>query len=1732
MKRSTERSVGVSRVLRGAIGLVLGCGLALGAAATALAGQVHEDVYTQLGRARDSTVEVMVKFRSPAVQLQRGDANGLRNLAAGIAQARTRVIAEVPGLSQRADIQSFSHLPLFSLRVDAATAQAIAAHPDVESVTYAEPMHASMLEAGAVAHVPEAVAQGHRGAGVTVAVLDTGIDTDHVDFTADNAIAAEFCADSTQCPDANDAEDAQGHGTHVSGIITRPDGAAPDARIAAVKVLFGATGTSTATSVVNGLNWVVANHAAHDIRVVNLSLGTTATWNSVAACDAARPEYPVAFDALRDVGVTPFVATGNGAITTGISSPSCHTGAVAVGSSGDATFTLGFSNCTDNGAIDKVSCYSNTIVDTVTSTSMVTLMAPGCSIISTGMGGGTSMKCGTSMASPFAAGVGASLVARDGDLTPDALTEILIDSATNITDYRLTGPAASFQFKRVDLLAAHQLMGAAPPPTDLVADDVSPTQIDLDWVAPADATPTGYRVERLAENETEWEVLEDIGAVVEYSDDAPKCGVQSYRVRSLDATDPSDVLVSTPSNVATATAYACPLAPSALTAVLDGADVDLAWTDGSADETGFVVQRQLNGGAFADITTTAADVTAYTDAAVSCGLLGYRVAAVRGTDQSAWSNVASVAVCAPENDLFENAITIPSAFGTTTYTEENLSLATSSAGDPNYSCRFNGAAPGGNGIWYEITPTVATRIAVTTGASDMEDTLLSILTHDGTAFTEVACNDDINSSTNFLSSLTYNMQANVTYYVFVSAWSTLPPGTAAELQLDVTLSEPGVVPANDLFENATVVPTTAPITYNEPNISNATRSTTDPVYACTTGGRNHSVWYSITPTAATRLTATTDGSTGMISDSVLGVFTYSGGTFTSVACDDDSGAGAQSLLSVNLTAGTTYYVMASAYSASTAGTAGNLQIAFSFGAVLPAPDHDLVATPRVISTTPYTDTVTGMEGATSSAGDPSHACRSGFGGPAPSPGSHNVWYRYTAPATGKLTLDTLESTGIMDDTVVSVFTGTSPTFTSIACNDDADGENDEYRSLLEDVQLQEGTVYTIFVSRYSATASTQPGTLVLNVDFVEDTFADITVDTTSLALTVATGATTSDAIVLGNEGDGTLTWAINEAEAEAPGRAYGPGLAGAVPFVSAVGFDRAAGRPPVGTPMHSGAAVPQGGPVSGDVVEGFDTVASLTASGWALTNNSSPLGGTSWFQGNPAVVESHEGAANSYVGANFNNTTGAGTISNWLISPEIELTNGKVVSFYTVAPGTADFADRLEVRLSTAGASTDVGATASSVGVFTTLVETVNPDLELDVYPGDWAEVSFVVSGMPEGATGRVALRYYVEDAGPDGSNSSYIGVDTFFAGMPSACDAGTDLPWLSVTPSFGTTEPTQTSSVTVGVDAADLEPGTYTAQLCITSNDADESLIQVPVEVTVVSAIDITPATLPDGQVGVAYAATITASGELAQAPFTFAQTAGTLPPGLTLFDDGTITGTPTTEGSYTFTVEAMDDSTPPQTASIEYTVDIAEADPAVVITPSELPRGLIDTPYSVQLVGGGTGTTGPYTFSLGSGVLPLGVELDADGLLSGVPEESGTFNFTVEAEDSTAGTPYTGSQAYTLEVRDEFIFEDGFEEVLAPVIVLQDSGKQQVAVDIAGVLAGADAGQQAVAVLVFKGQRVGVVEARCAAPGACDVRVVSRGADAKVRSTDWWPLTSDPYTIEVDVGTRILVDVQPIAE
>jgi hypothetical protein len=322
---------------------------------------------------------------------------------------------------------------------------------------------------------------GFTGGGVTVAVLDSGIDTDHANLSDDLVGENCFCANGGGCcPDGNttmtgpgSSEDDQGHGTWVSGQITSNGtsggvGMAPDAAIVAIKVL-DSNNSGLCSDAVLALEDVRDNW--NQVDIVNMSLGFSPLTNS--PCDGAANACITSLESvlqdLQDEEVTVFASSGNDGSSTQMRPPACISTVVSVGAVYDANVgSNSFGNpvqCTDNvTAADVVTCYSNT--DTQTD-----LLAPGTCISSSSLGGGVG-GCGqgTSASSPHAAGCAAIVVERLPGITPATLRSTLTSTGVSVLD-----PRNNLTFPRIDCTAA---LCQACAPIDLEAQIPAPLTVE------------------------------------------------------------------------------------------------------------------------------------------------------------------------------------------------------------------------------------------------------------------------------------------------------------------------------------------------------------------------------------------------------------------------------------------------------------------------------------------------------------------------------------------------------------------------------------------------------------------------------------------------------------------------------------------------------------------------------------------------------------------------------------------------------------------------------------------------------------------------------------------------------------------------------------------------------------------------------------------------------------------------------------------------------------------------------------------------------------------------------------------------------------------------------------------------------------------------------------------------------------------------------------------------------
>jgi hypothetical protein len=188
----------------------------------------------------------------------------------------------------------------------------------------------------------------------------------------------------------------------------------------------------------------------------------------------------------------------------------------------------------------------------------------------------------------------------------------------------------------------------------------------------------------------------------------------------------------------------------------------------------------------------------------------------------------------------------------------------------------------------------------------------------------------------------------------------------------------------------------------------------------------------------------------------------------------------------------------------------------------------------------------------------------------------------------------------------------------------------------------------------------------------------------------------------------------------------------------------------------------------------------------------------------------------------------------------------------------------------------------------------------------------------------------------------------------------------------------------------------TFTVQVVDANTQNASAVFNLTVNPQAPPPVAITTTALPNATQGAAYSTTLTASG--GTPPYTWSVTTGSLPAGLTLASStGAITGSPTVNGAFTFTVQVVDSKTQSASAVLSLTIN----PPALVITTSALPNGTQGVAYSTTLAA--SGGTPPYTMSITAGALPAGLTLaSGTGAITGSPTVNGAFTFTVQVVDS----------------------------------------------------------------------------------------------------------------------------------
>ncbi|MBI3841797.1 MAG: S8 family serine peptidase [Thaumarchaeota archaeon] len=254
---------------------------------------------------------------------------------------------------------------------------------------------------------------------VNVAIIDTGIDLKHPDL---NAVNAKTCV-----PGTRSANDDNGHGTHVAGIVGAKDngigvvGVAPGATLYAVKVL-DKRGSGFTSWVICGIDWVTANASTFDITVANMSLGGSGSDDGNCGLINQDAMHQAICNSVNS-GVVYTVAAGNSSVDASNQVPAAYDEVITVSAIVDTDGICGAAGGgTSYGSDDSFASFSNYGAD-------VDFAAPGVNILSTYKGQSYATLSGTSMASPHVAGAAALYIANHLGSTPDQVKSGLQSTA-------------------------------------------------------------------------------------------------------------------------------------------------------------------------------------------------------------------------------------------------------------------------------------------------------------------------------------------------------------------------------------------------------------------------------------------------------------------------------------------------------------------------------------------------------------------------------------------------------------------------------------------------------------------------------------------------------------------------------------------------------------------------------------------------------------------------------------------------------------------------------------------------------------------------------------------------------------------------------------------------------------------------------------------------------------------------------------------------------------------------------------------------------------------------------------------------------------------------------------------------------------------------------------------------------------------------------------------------------
>ncbi len=369
----------------------------------------------------------------------------------------------------------------------------------------------------------------------------------------------------------------------------------------------------------------------------------------------------------------------------------------------------------------------------------------------------------------------------------------------------------------------------------------------------------------------------------------------------------------------------------------------------------------------------------------------------------------------PANDNFVNRITL-SGTHLANVTGSNVG-ATAEPGEPSHADTL-----GLKSVWWTWTAPSSGGLTLRTQGSSI-DTVLGVYTGNSVSNLTLVAGNDENPNYGMESIVTCNVTANVAYQIAVDGFE----GGAGNIRLRLDLDSAFSVPANDNFADRITL-TGSSITTNGSN-AGASVELNEPMHLATFGGK--SVWWSWTAPSSGGVTLTVsnnlvDTLVCVYRGTALANLVFVAGNdedyFLSPAVDGDSTA------YFNAIAGTTYQIVVDGVD----GSSGNFHLRLGLGAADPVPANNDFA--KRITITGTNTTVTGSNlGASLETGEPLH--RGYYGG-------NSVWWTWTSPGPGYVTIDTSNHIADVPDTLLAVYTGSSlPSLIEVASDNNSGGGN-------------------------------------------------------------------------------------------------------------------------------------------------------------------------------------------------------------------------------------------------------------------------------------------------------------------------------------------------------------------------------------------------------------------------------------------------------------------------------------------------------------------------------------------------------------------------------------------------------------------------------------------------------------------------------------------------------------------